>query len=289
MTPRMRPDSPIIADRRPPAQSGDEAPLVVAPPVLAVEKLSVRVGARVLLRDVSLTVEPQQVLGLVGPSGAGKSTLLRALNRMLDLQPGFHVSGTVRLSGLDTRAAHVDADELRRRIGMVFQQPAVFPASIADNVLFGARHHRSLSRTAKSELIEANLRAAGLWTEVKDRLHDSGLRLSVGQQQRLCLARTLAVDPEIILMDEPTSALDARATEQIEQLILELKRTRTIVLVTHNLEQARRVTDWVTCLCRRDGAGEVLDSACCDAFFANPICQAAFSDDDAAPANGRCC
>lgn len=246
-------------------------------PVLATEGLGVNVGGRVILRDVSLRIAPRQVYGLVGPSGAGKSTLLRAFNRLLDLQPGYTVRGRVLFKGRDVRARGEDADALRRRIGMVFQQPAVFPTSIAANVVFGARHHVPLTKAARVELVEASLRQAGLWNEVKDRLAESALRLSVGQQQRLCLARTLAVDPEVVLMDEPTSALDARSTELIEQLILELKRTRTVVLVTHNLEQARRVTDWVTCLCPQDGAGVVLDSACCDAFFANPACLRAFT------------
>lgn len=246
-------------------------------PVLATEGLGVNVGGRVILRDVSLRIAPRQVYGLVGPSGAGKSTLLRAFNRLLDLQPGYTVRGRVLFNDRDVRAPGEDADALRRHIGMVFQQPAVFPTSIAANVVFGARHHVPLTKAARTELVEASLRQAGLWNEVKDRLAESALRLSVGQQQRLCLARTLAVDPEVILMDEPTSALDARSTELIEQLILELKRTRTVVLVTHNLEQARRVTDWVTCLCPQDGAGVVLDSACCDAFFANPACLRAFT------------
>ncbi len=247
-------------------------------PMLATEALGVSVGGRVILRDVSLRIAPRQVYGLVGPSGAGKSTLLRAFNRLLDLQPGYTVSGRVLFKGRDVRAPGEDADTLRRRVGMVFQQPAVFPTSIAANVVFGARHHTPLPKAARAELVETSLRQAGLWNEVKDRLAESALRLSVGQQQRLCLARTLAVDPEVVLMDEPTSALDARSTELIEQLILELKRTRTVVLVTHNLEQARRVTDWVTCLCPdADATGRVLDSACCDAFFSDPACLRAFA------------
>lgn len=227
-----------------------------------------------ILREISLTIPARQVFGLVGPSGAGKSTLLRALNRLLDLQPGFRVAGRVCFNGKDVRAPDADPDELRRRIGIVFQQPAVFPVSIAANVLFGARHHIKLRRANENGLVESSLRAAGLWDEVKDRLRESALRLSAGQQQRLCIARTLAVDPEVILMDEPTSALDVRSTELIESLILQLRGTRTIVIVTHNLDQARRLTDWVACLCSKDGAGQVMDSACCDAFFSNPACLA---------------
>lgn len=281
----IRPAPPIDSPSAPVAPVKNSADCVCrAPenaadtaPVLATEGLGVNVGGRVILRDVSLRIAPRQVYGLVGPSGAGKSTLLRAFNRLLDLQPGYTVRGRVLFNSRDVRAPGEDVDALRRRIGMVFQQPAVFPTSIAANVVFGARHHAPLTKAARAELVEASLRQAGLWNEVKDRLAESALRLSVGQQQRLCLARTLAVDPEVILMDEPTSALDARSTELIEQLILELKRTRTVVLVTHNLEQARRVTDWVTCLCPQDGAGVVLDSACCDAFFANPACLRAFT------------
>ncbi len=268
----MRTDAQTSAS--PPSAPASSSNACATQPVLAVEHLTIRAGGRVILRDVSLTIPARQVFGLVGPSGAGKSTLLRALNRLVDLQPGFRVEGSIRFDGEDIRAPDVDPDELRRRIGTVFQQPAVFPVSITANVLFGARHHRKLRRVDEAGLVESSLRSAGLWDEVKDRLKESALRLSVGQQQRLCIARTLAVDPEVILMDEPTSALDVRSTELIESLILQLRGTRTIVIVTHDLEQARRVTDWVACLCPKDGAGQILESACCDAFFSNPACLA---------------
>ena len=245
-------------------------------PVLEIRRLSVHAGNRTILRDVSLSVAAHQVFGVVGPSGAGKSTLLRAINRLLDLRPGFRVDGSVWLRGRDIYARDADPDELRVRIGFLFQQPVVFPISIEANVLFGLRHHRSLRRSEKMQTVEKSLRTVALWPEVKDRLRESALRLSVGQQQRLCLARTLAVDSEIILMDEPTSALDARSTEAIEQLMLALKRDRTIILVTHDLVQARRITDWIACLCPKDGAGQVLESACCDAFFSSPVCQQVF-------------
>jgi phosphate transport system ATP-binding protein len=247
-----------------------------APEFLEIRNLSVQAGSRAILQDISLSVAAHQVFGVVGPSGAGKSTLLRALNRLLDLQTGFRVSGSVILHGEDIYRKDVDADQLRTRIGMLFQQPVIFPLSIHANVLFGIRHHRRLRRSDAAELVEKMLRRVTLWEELKDRLHSSARQLSLGQQQRLCLARTLAVDPEILLMDEPTSALDARSTEAIEALMLDLKRTRTIILVTHDLAQARRVTDWLACLCPENGEGRLLESACCDAFFSSSACQKVF-------------
>jgi len=251
-------------------------PEIRTPGILEIKDLTVRTGNKTILRNVSLAVTERQIFGIVGPSGAGKSTLLRAINRLLDLQPAFRVEGSVRLRGREVNSKHVDPDQLRADIGMIFQQPVVFPASIEANVLFGLRHHRFLRHAEKAEVVEKSLQDAALWDEVKDRLRDSALRLSVGQQQRLCLARTLAVDPAIILMDEPTSALDARSTEAIEHLLLELKRERTIVLVTHNLAQARRVTDWIACLCPERGEGRLLESACCDAFFSSAACHRVF-------------
>jgi len=247
-----------------------------SPGILEINALSIYARDKTILREVSFTVTERQIFGIIGPSGAGKSTLLRAINRLLDLQPGFRVEGSVKMHGREIYGGDLDPDDLRARIGMLFQQPVVFPASIEANVLFGVRHHRSLRQAEKAEAVEKALRSVALWDEVKDRLRDSSLRLSVGQQQRLCLARTLAVDPEIILMDEPTSALDARSTEAIEHLLLELKEDRTIVLVTHNLDQARRVTDWIACLCSEGGEGRLLESACCDAFFSSTACRRFF-------------
>lgn len=251
-------------------------PEIGSPSILKIKALSVYAREKTILREISLTVTERQVLGIIGPSGAGKSTLLRAINRLLDLQPGFRVEGSVKMRGKEIYGGDFDPDDLRVRIGMLFQQPVVFPASIEANVLFGVRHHRSLRHAEKAETVEKALRSAALWDEVKDRLRESSLRLSVGQQQRLCLARTLAVNPEIILMDEPTSALDARSAEAIEHLLLELKKERTIVLVTHNLDQARRVTDWIACLCPEQGEGRLLESACCDAFFSSAACRQVF-------------
>jgi phosphate transport system ATP-binding protein len=226
-------------------------------PLFSLRNLSVVAGARELLRRVSLEIPPGGVFGVIGPSGAGKSTLLKCLNRMVDLTPGLRVSGEVRFHGRDLFWPGVDADAHRARVGMLFQQPVVFPKSILQNVVFGVRQVRRVPRRAWGEMAERALTEAALWSEVRDRLHESALRLSVGQQQRLCLARTLALDPEVILMDEPTSALDQRSTEAIEQLILTLREHRTIVLVTHNLGQARRVAQRLACVQVVDGAGTI--------------------------------
>ncbi len=251
-----------------------EAVPATNPAILEVRGLSVRAGARWLLRDVNLAVLPHQIFGLMGPSGAGKSTLLRCLNRLVDLTPDLKVSGEVLFHGRSIHAPGTDVDSLRARIGMLFQQPVVFPKSIFQNAVFGTRHLGRVPRRHWAEVAERALREAALWDEVKDRLHEPALRLSVGQQQRLCLARTLAVDPEVILMDEPTSALDARSTEAIEALILSLRETRTIVLVTHNLGQARRVADYLACVAVRGGAGEIIEACRCNEFLQGPTGEA---------------
>jgi phosphate transport system ATP-binding protein len=222
-----------------------------------------------LLRDVNVHIPARQVFGIIGPSGAGKSTLLRCLNRLIELDSSLRVEGDILLHGHSIFAREVDVDALRARVGILFQQPVVFPASIYKNVLFGARHLGHVPRSEWPALVERALREAALWGEVKDRLHEPAAKLSVGQQQRLCLARTLAVDPEIILMDEPTSALDAKSTESIEELILRLKTTRTIVFVTHNLAQARRVADRLACIAVRDGAGEIARCGPCAEMLGN--------------------
>ena len=242
-------------------------------PILETRSVSVRAGAKTLIRSVSFAVRPGQVFGIIGPSGAGKSTLLRALNRLTDMIPGLRVSGEVLLHGASIHAPGVDVNALRAKVGMLFQQPVIFPVSIADNVLFGAKRLRKLSRSERAELLESALREAALWDETKDRLRAPANALSVGQQQRLCLARALAVKPEIILMDEPTSALDPKSTQAIEELIVRLKERHTIVIVTHNVSQARRITDWIACLCVRDDAGEIVESACCDAVLDSPQCR----------------
>ena len=228
------------------------------PFVLQIRNLSVYAGSKCLLRDASLQIAEKEVFAILGPSGAGKSTLLRSINRLAELDRSLKLAGDILFHGSSIFAPGVDVDALRARIGIIFQQPVVFPASIQKNVLFGVSHLRSLSKAEGAEITEKALRSAALWNEVKDRLHDKASKLSVGQQQRLCLARTLALEPEVILMDEPTSALDAKSTEAIEDLILDLKRTRTIVLVTHNLAQAERVADKAVRIEVRDGAGEIV-------------------------------
>ena len=201
-------------------------------------------GDNRVLQDVTVKMLPNHVTALIGPSGCGKSTFLRSLNRMNDIIPGTRVEGSVCIDGKDIYESSVDVVDLRRRVGMVFQKSNPFPKSIFDNVAYGLRINRmTASRAELGGHVEASLKAAALWEEVKDRLHTSALALSGGQQQRLCIARALAVEPEILLMDEPASALDPIATQRIEELIYQLKRTYTIVIVTHNMQQAARVSD----------------------------------------------
>ncbi len=256
-----------MADCCPPPVAADIAP------ILETRGLGVSVEKRPLIRNVNLAVRPGQVFGIIGPSGAGKSTLLRALNRLTDLIPSLRVRGEVRFHGQSIHGPGVDVNALRAKVGMLFQQPVIFPTSIAENVLFGAKRLRRISRDERAALVESALVEAALWHEVKDRLRSPAAALSVGQQQRLSLARTLAVQPEIILMDEPTSALDPKSTQAIEELVVRLKYRHTIVIVTHNVAQARRLTDWIACVCVRDGAGEIVESACCAAVLDNPQCR----------------
>ncbi|HXU47160.1 MAG TPA: ATP-binding cassette domain-containing protein [Thermoanaerobaculia bacterium] len=241
-----------------------------APPVLEARDLGVKSGARDLIRGVDLRVEARSVLCLVGPSGAGKTTLLRGLNRLIDLAPDLRRVGDVLLHGRSVYARGVDGDEIRRRIGILFQQPVIFPGSVADNVLFGLRHAGLARRREMPERLERAVREAALWDEVKDRLKESAASLSIGQQQRLCLARALAVEPEVLLLDEPTSSLDPRSTEAIEERIRTLREKRAIVLVTHDLRQAERTADVLACIDRRDGAGTVIECGACRDLLSRP-------------------
>lgn len=239
-------------------------------PILQTHDLTVSAGQRTLLQNVSVSIAPHQVFGLIGPSGAGKSTLLKCLNRLVDLTPSLRVQGDVSFHGESVFAARKDADALRARIGFLFQQPVVFPKSIYQNVVLGVKHLGTVRSADLPAVAERALREAALWEEVKDRLHHPALRLSVGQQQRLCLARALASQPEVILMDEPTSALDPKSTEAIEELIVRLKAAHTIVLVTHNVRQARELADELACLCVRDGMGQVIaQGEPCDVLCSN--------------------
>jgi phosphate transport system ATP-binding protein len=201
-------------------------------------------GTKRALEEITVTFQPNQVTALIGPSGCGKSTFLRTLNRMNDIVIGARVEGSVRIDGHDIYASSVDVADLRRRVGMVFQKSNPFPKSIFDNVAYGLRINNMVrSREEMRARVEDSLKAAALWDEVQDRLHTSALSLSGGQQQRLCIARALAVEPDILLMDEPASALDPIATQRIEELIYQLKSRYTIVIVTHNMQQAARVSD----------------------------------------------
>lgn len=213
-------------------------------PKLRVEDLSVYYGTVQAINHASLNVRENRVTALIGPSGCGKSTFVRALNRMHDLTPGVRVEGAVVLDGENIYANDVDPVSIRHRIGMVFQRPNPFPKSVFENVVYGLRIHGIRGRKKLMELAERSLRHAALWDEVKDRLNRSALELSGGQQQRLCIARVLAVEPEVIVMDEPASALDPIATSKIEDLIGDLKKDYTVVIVTHSMQQAARISDY---------------------------------------------
>lgn len=213
--------------------------------ILTAEHLNLYYGENQALRDISVSIPRNQVTALIGPSGCGKSTLLRCFNRLNDLVEGVRIEGRILFEGRDIHDPNCDVVELRKRIGMVFQKPNPFPSSIYDNVAYGPRVHGVRGRKVLDAIVRESLEAAALWDEVADRLHDSAMGLSGGQQQRLCIARTLAVEPEIILMDEPCSALDPIATSKIENLINDLKEHYTVVIVTHNMQQAARVSDVV--------------------------------------------
>ena len=212
-------------------------------PILQVKDLDLWYGAHQALHSVSMDIPEKSITAFIGPSGCGKSTFLKTLNRMNDLVPGVKITGEVRYRGEDIYAPGTDVCRLRREIGMVFQKPNPFPMSIYDNVAYGPRTHGIRSRVKLDEIVEKSLRGAAIWDEVKDRLKKSALGMSGGQQQRLCIARALAVEPEVLLMDEPTSALDPISTSRIEELAMELKKDYTIVMVTHNMQQAARISD----------------------------------------------
>ena len=220
-----------------PGQASEQSGLI------EIEKLSLFYGQTQALKNISLGIREKVVTAFIGPSGCGKSTLLRCLNRMNDLIDNVRIEGTVKINGTDIYSEDVDVIELRKRVGMVFQRSNPFPKSIYDNITYGLRLQGIKKKSELDQTVERSLKQAALWDEVKDRLHSSGLSLSGGQQQRLCIARAIAVQPEIILMDEPASALDPIATAKIEELILELKKEFTIVIVTHNMQQAARISD----------------------------------------------
>lgn len=218
------------------------------------------------LKDVTLTIPEKAITAFIGPSGCGKSTLLRTLNRMNDMIPGTRIEGELMIDGKDIYSSDVEVEQLRRKIGMVFQQPNPFPKSIYDNVAYGPRLHGITSKKELDEIVESSLKSAALWEEVKDYLKKSALGLSGGQQQRLCIARAIAVNPDILLMDESTSALDPISTLKIEELAQELKEKYTIVMVTHNMHQAARVSDQTVFFLN----GEVVEFDETEGLFSNP-------------------
>ncbi len=233
---------------------------------LQVKDLDLYYSEKQALKNINLDIPRQRVSAFIGPSGCGKSTLLRCFNRMNDLVDGVRIDGRIELDGEDMYDRHVNVAELRRRVGMVFQKPNPFPKSIYENVAYGLRIQGKRSRRELDDVVENALRGAALWDEVKDRLHDSALGLSGGQQQRLVIARSIAIEPEVLLLDEPASALDPISTLKIEELIYELKDRYTIVIVTHNMQQAARVSDYTAFMYM----GELVEYGDTDTLFTNP-------------------
>ena len=234
-------------------------------------KLSVFYGKFRALTDIDMQIQERKITAIIGPSGCGKSTLLRSFNRMNDLTLNAHIEGEIRLDGDDIYAQGVDVVDIRRRVGMVFQRPNPFPKSIYDNVAYGPRLYGVRGRSDLNEIVEHSLRQAALWEEVKDKLNQSGLALSGGQQQRLCIARALAVEPEIILMDEPASALDPISTLKIEELMHDIVKEYTIIIVTHNMQQAARVSDFTAMMMIDDHrSGRMIEFDNTQKIFTNP-------------------
>ena len=256
----------VIGTITPQPNTARRTPDIEAAPKMQISRLNVYYGGSHAIRDASLDVPQNHVTALIGPSGSGKSTFIRALNRMHDLTPAARVTGRVLLDGEDIYAASVDAVAIRHRIGMVFQRPNPFPKSIFENVVYGPRVRGVRDRKKLTETCERSLRRAALWDEVHNRLDRPALELSGGQQQRLCIARCLAVDPEVLLMDEPASALDPIATSKIEDLIAELTKDFTVVIVTHSMQQAARISDFTAFFLD----GEVIEVGTTAAIFTQP-------------------
>ena len=231
-----------------------------------VKDLNLYYGAFHALKGVSMDIPEKEITAFIGPSGCGKSTFLKTLNRMNDLVEGCRITGDVKLDGVDIYKDKLDVNVLRKRVGMVFQKPNPFPMSIYDNIAYGPRTHGIHGKAQLDEIVEKSLRGAAIWDEVKDRLKKSALGLSVGQQQRLCIARALAVEPEVLLMDEPTSALDPISTSRVEELAMDLKKDYTIVIVTHNMQQAARISDKTAFFL----LGELVEMGPTERLFANP-------------------
>jgi phosphate transport system ATP-binding protein len=234
--------------------------------IFELKNINLYYGQTQAIRGINMTIERNKVTAFIGPSGCGKSTFIRILNRMNDLIPECTISGDVQFEGKDAYAKDYDVIELRTKVGMVFQKPNPFPMSIYDNIAYGPRCQGVKNKAQLDEIVEQSLRRSALWDEVKDRMKDSAMGLSGGQQQRLCIARTIAMEPEVILMDEPTSALDPIATQKIEDLIVELKKLYTIVIVTHNMQQAARISDNTAFFM----LGELIEFGETDRLFATP-------------------
>ncbi len=238
-------------------------------PIIRVNQLEVTYGEQVALRDLTLEIPQRQITALVGPSGCGKSTFLNTLNRLTDLLPDCKVSGSIQLNDVDILSAECDLYEIRRRVGMVFQKAVPFPLSIEKNLTLPLSEH-GLPRSEQQKLAQQALKDVGLWDEVKDRLKKPAMNLSGGQQQRLCIARALALNPEVLLLDEPCSALDPIASRVVENLIVSLRKRMTIVIVTHNLAQAKRIANHMAIFWIRNGAGTVIEQGPAAALFLNP-------------------
>jgi len=243
-----------------------QTPVLTSNTLIEIKNLSVYYGKSIAIKNVSFNIKEKVIDALIGPSGCGKSTLLRCLNRMNDLIENVRITGTICIGGQDIYAKEVDVIELRKKVGMVFQKSNPFPKSIYDNVAYGLRIRGVNNKSVLDEVVEESLRAAALWDEVKDRLHANAMGLSGGQQQRLCIARAIAIKPEIILMDEPASALDPIATARVEELILSLKENYTIVIVTHNMQQAARISDFTAFFY----LGELVEYDTTKKIFLNP-------------------
>lgn len=251
--------SQVTLNARPPAEGGGT-------PLIQTDSVNLHYGTTQALKNISVTLGERHVTAFIGPSGCGKSTFLRCFNRMNDLIDSVRVTGSIKIGGQDIYSPDVDVIELRKRIGMVFQRSNPFPKSIYDNITYGLKLHGTTAKSDLDAAVEQSLRGAALWDEVKDRLNTSALGLSGGQQQRLCIARAIAIKPEILLMDEPASALDPIATAKIEELILELKREFTIVIVTHNMQQAARISDFTAFFY----LGELIEFGPTAKLFTNP-------------------
>jgi phosphate transport system ATP-binding protein len=252
-----------------PARAGADPALSphIDNPIVHIDKLSLFYGAKQALHGISLEVPEKKITAFIGPSGCGKSTLLRCINRLNDLVDGVRIEGDIRFEGVSIYRPDTEVNQLRRRVGMVFQKSNPFPKSIYENVAYGLRIHGVKQKSVIDEVVEKSLRGAALWEEVKDRLHESALGMSGGQQQRLCIARAIAVEPEVVLLDEPCSALDPIATAKIEELMQELKDRYTLIIVTHNMQQASRVSDYTAFLY----LGQLIEYGRTDKLFINPM------------------